>query len=265
MSAATQKAFVFLALLLGMAACSTAPVQETKLFSDAVTNVRTAGDIILDQATVAERRRRQEGAARGVFTVEGAYNYATIDDAGVIRPYRFALTVIGDYAKLLVTLAEGGNAAEAQTQYQILIGNLGALGITPQFTAIAGSLSGFIGRAQAQADIAEARRLLAEGTPVMVNLIAQLRAGTPEIFRILGASVITNPRPTADDYRRLDSYRETVANFVVLLDRLEDSFAILDAAYKSRSNAVSLAAVAKASADLNADVEAVRRALASAR
>jgi hypothetical protein len=109
---------------------------------------------------------------------------------------------------------------------------------------------------------AEARELAMTGGPAVHTLIDELRRATPAMFDILRADTISKEGPSSP---KLDTYKATLGNFIVLLDQLETTFDALLAAYRQPSGFAELEALSEAAGELNAGVKAMRQALAERR
>jgi hypothetical protein len=256
------------ALFLG--GCATGPVEETKAFVTAVAAVKASADTILDDFNVAERKQfailKKRSGRLGFRSADEAYYYSTIAEAPATRQFRRAIVIIHDYAELLRILVDGTNVQNVRAQVNLLAANLSTLLAAPQIKVATAGMSELIDRLAAAASIAEARRLAAQGAPAVRELLASLRDAAPAILEefILDLQATRSiARPEFD--KRLQERRLAVANYVVLLDRLEETFTRLLHAFERPSNPVTLAALIQASADLHADVQAARKALAAIR
>lgn len=249
------------AAALCLNACATAPVQETKAFAAAVNAVKSTSDLLWDELNVAERNRyRRQLAAtktgRVRFQVADAYYFSTIAEAPATTDFRRALTIIHDYSELLRMLVEGTNVEAARGQIQSIIGKLSMIAGNPAIGAAAGELSGLLDQLLRVISIEEAKRLVVAGAPAIRELVAALRNATPAIFRELTDDILA----TGGTAKKIDAERIVVANFVVMLDRLDLTFAQLVRAFEHPTNPVTLAALVAVSTQLEADVKSVRQA-----
>jgi hypothetical protein len=294
---------VWLLLLLLYTSCATiAPIEETRLFSKAFTAVDGASQPLLDDHAVAERRRGQhnaitkakankyEGDCAGIrwaevgvqagfiegFCLDDAPYFAEIGDPPATRAFRQGIRLLGDYAEVLLTLAEGRNLDETTAQVQTLGERISALAsLTPGVGAAGSALTGALGAltpiikdaAQAK-NVEEVKRLVLAGTPHVKQLIERLQAAAPEVFTTLirqsardatGPEALNNPAVATEHLNRIAAYRIAVSNYVILLDELQQAFAQLVVAFQQPRNAVSLAAIAQRTAQLTAHAEAWRR------
>ncbi|ESX49426.1 hypothetical protein X762_12235 [Mesorhizobium sp. LSHC426A00] len=176
-----------------------------------------------------------------------------------------AFGVIQSYAALLTALVDGSSVAEWKAQVQGIASNVAALARFSQFSAAATALDQFINQLLVAHSNAEARKLVLEGRKPMLVLLGELKSASDQIFQTLvfqdqpGVGARTRVERKAD----IDAARTKVANYVVLVDRLEANFNQMVDAYSRPSNSVSLAAVAEASGNLAADAKAARAAFAS--
>jgi len=93
--------------------------------------------------------------------------------------------------------------------------------------------------------------------PAIHQLVAALRAATPAIFKTLRDEILATGGGVG---KKVDAERVVVANFVVMLDRLDQTFAQLVRAFEHPTNPVTLAALVAFSTQLEADVKSVRQA-----
>jgi hypothetical protein len=290
-------------LLLLCAGCATmAPVEETRLFSKAFTAVDGASQPLLDDHAVAERRRGQhnaetkakndkyEGDCKGIrwaevrapagfiegFCLDDAQYFAEIGDPPATRAFRQGIRLLGDYAEVLLTLAEGRNLDETTAQVQTLGERISALvSLVPSAGAAGSALTGVLGAltpiikdaAQAK-NVEELKRLILSGAPYVKQLIERLQSAAPEVFKTLisqsardatGPEALDNAAVAKEHLNRIAAYRTAVSNYVILLDELERAFEQLVAAFQQPRSAVSLASIAQRTAQLTAHAEAWRR------
>jgi hypothetical protein len=215
----------------------------------------------------------KSGIVNGFCVADAGY-YAKLGDPPVTAMLRGGLGVVERYADVLSSLAEGRNVAQALGQIDALgrevdgllsLTNVGAVAIAP----ILGTLKPLLDGAAKQANMAEARRLILEGAPKVTALIGALRQSTPAVFATLieaPAARIIQPGAgdaIAAEVARVDAYRVTVSQYVVLLDRLQKAWdSTVAAAQSPNGGAGSLAALVNASAELRADADAARRGFA---
>jgi len=256
------------AALLFIGGCASGPVEETKAFVTAVAAVKASADTMLDDFNVAERNRfirsrSRTGGGLGLRTADDAYYYSTIGEAPATRQFRRAIAIIYEYSELLRILVDGTNVQAVHGQVEKLAANVSALVAEPRLQLAVAALSGVIDRLAAAASVDEAKRLAIEGRPAMQRLLGSLRAAAPAILDEFLTDMQTSRAITQSELnKKVAERRVAVANYVVLLDRLDETFTRLVNAFERPSNPVTLAALIKASTDLNADVLATRKALA---
>jgi hypothetical protein len=176
--------------------------------------------------------------------------------------FRRAITIIADYATLLQTLIQGTGNEEARAQIISIASNVAALSGQPEFAAAAQAFTPFIDQALLLESRAEARELATVGVPAIHTLISEIRLATPAMFDILRADIISKEGLSSP---KLETYKETLGNFVVLLNQLKVAFDILLAACQQPSSYFQLEALAEATGELNAGVKAMRQTLAERR
>jgi hypothetical protein len=214
------------------------------------------------------------------FCVEDSYYYSELADPPTTRAFRRALAAIGDYTELLVILAEGRNLDEAKGQLQVLGGNLGVAlgaagvaGAAPGIAAALTALESLVDLAAKAADAKELERLLREESPKINKLIAALHASARELFTTVteaplarfNTTGLANPEIARAEARRIEDYRTAVSIYVVLLDQYRRLLNDLLVSYDRPRTALSLASLAERSAQLSAQADTWRRALAAAR
>jgi len=287
--------YTWLLLALICCGCSVAPLEETRSFSKAFVAVDGASQPLLDDLALAERRQGREnaeikakkdtyqGACKGIiwakvdatsgyiegFCVDDAPYFSEIGDPPATQAFRYGIRLIGDYAQVLLVLAEGRNLDEASAQVQALGQNIAALasvasgpGAAAGLTGILGALDPIIREAAQRRNIDEMKRLVLSGAPLLKKLIESLRAAAPEIFNtLIFQSVKGVTSPEALDSKtvakghldRIAAYRAAVANYIMLLKELEMTFDQLVMAFQQPRNAVSLATIAERSGRLSAN------------
>jgi hypothetical protein len=249
----------FFAAAAMISGCASGPVEETKAFVGAVAAVKSSTDTILDDFNIAERNQYAHMHKRDpVFRVQGAYYISTIAEAPDTTNYRRALVILHDYAELLRVLVDGSNMETARGQIEALAANISVLTANPAFALAAKELSFLFDQLIAAANIAEAKRLAVAGETPIRDLVVAMKDATPSMFRVLTLDL----RRSRVESTKFTEYRIALANYVVLLDRLGETFSRLIRAFERPSNPVTLAALVKATADLNADVRAMRQSLA---
>ncbi|ESY77852.1 hypothetical protein X739_32540 [Mesorhizobium sp. LNHC220B00] len=262
---------LFSALLVS---CVALPKQETKLFSNNVSEIEKGVDPLLFELSAAERSEaiielKSEAAVDpsqlSNFDPSEAYYFASIGDGPNTTKLRSAFGVIESYAALLTALVDGSSVAEWQGQVQTIASNISVLAPSPQFSAVVKQLDPIIGQLLTAHSNAEARKLVLAGRKPMLILLGELRNSSDQIFQTLvfqdqpGVSARSKTERKTD----MDAARTKVANYVVLLDRLATNFVQMADAYSRPSNAVTLSVVAEASGNLAADAKAARAVFAT--
>ncbi len=273
--------WIMLLLTLICTGCATvAPIDEARLFSRAFNSVDGASQPLLDDLSLAERRQGQDnaifkakrdkytGACKGIrwalpgfiegYCLDDAPYFAAIGDPPATKAFRQGIRLIGEYAEVLLTLAEGRNLDETSAQVQILGDNVTALvnlipaagGTGFAISAALSALQPVIKDAAQAKNTKEMKRLVLDGASHVTQLIQSLRRAAPESFNTLTYQSIkkVTSQEAADNegvakqyLDRIEAYRIAVSNYVVLLDDLEQAFEQLVVAFQTRRNAVSLA------------------------
>lgn len=259
----------FAAFFLLLPSCTTVPVEQARAFKAAVVAIQDAGNLILDEVGPAERKRWLVGNDQGPFEYDpkATYYYSSISEPPKTLRLRAALKLIGDYADLQLTLLEGKNIEASRSQALSIAGTIAQIAGAPAGVGPAlNELSVVIDQLLAAQNAAEARDQAIRGGAPLRALISALRASAPQIFATLIYPLnMRGGLSSAKASEKALLYRRAVADFVVLLDRLDESFSKLQAAYSDPSNIVTLASLAQATGALSADVKAIRATLASLR
>jgi hypothetical protein len=219
------------------------------------------------------------GFIQGYCISDAAY-FASLGDPPATQAFRGGLAVLGQYVDVLVFLAEGRNIDELHAELQSLSGEIGQLlvflpgagGAGPAIDGALAALKPLIDAAAQQQNDEEVKRLVLEGAPKARELIERLKDATPEMFNTLTAAAaraavspaaLDNPETAKSDIARIEAYRVTVSNFVVLLDGLETALDKLVQAVEFPDETASLQSLADATANLRIYADAVRRAIAA--
>jgi hypothetical protein len=211
------------------------------------------------------------------FCLSDASYFTDIADPPGTERLRGGLRVVERYAEVLSTLAEGRNLDQALGQVDALgqeVGGLLALAggagtavIAPVLLAVRPLLENVA--KQANAD--EARRLILDGSPQVTALIGALRTAAPDVFNVLveapSARVVkANPAPDLKlELALIETRRIAVAQYVVLLDKLQAAWVATVAAARQPQRGGQLAALVARTSELRTDAEAVRKGLAALR
>ena len=250
-----------------LSSCVNAPIEETRSFEQSATIVKSASDVLYDQLALAERNtsiriiEKEPGSAFN-FKVANAYYYSTLGDPPTTSQFRTAIGIIGNYAILMRSLVDGSANEVSRVHILAIAKDLSALSSQPQLRAAAVALTPIIDRLLLVRSQAEAKRIALEGAPVVSDLVGALRDATPAMFKLLLADTARN---SGINSPKLREYKVALSNYVVVLDRLQNSFNNLVEAYRNPSNPATLAALAQATGALQSDVDSLRKALAAAR
>lgn len=225
-----------------------------------------------------------EGALPGVqngFCIEDSYYYSELADPPGTRAFRQALAAVGNYTQLLIVLAEGRNIDEAKGHLQALAGNAGvaleasgaggAAGMALGAALIA--LDPLVSLAAKDANAEELQRVVRQESPKVRALIKELRSAARELFRTVteiplarfNTTGLQNQALAKTEVQRIESYRAGISGYVVLLDQYASLLGDLVMAYDKPRGTATLASLAERSAQLSAQADAWRRALASLR
>lgn len=215
------------------------------------------------------------GIIRGFCLGDAGY-FSDLDDPPATAQLRAALTIIDRYADLLSMLADGRNSAAA-------LGDVDALGQNVSgLLGVAGVLSGPFGTAllalrpilmaaAKQANAAEARRLILAGAGEVSALIEAMRQATPAMFDVLIEApanrmlMLDQADALAGERTRVEAYRLAVANYTVLLGKLEAAWKLTVAAANAPPGRIGLAELVQQTAALKADADAARRVFSTLR
>lgn len=218
-----------------------------------------------------------QGIIRGFCLQDAAY-FSALADPPATGAMRGALSVIERYADVLSTLAEGRNVEGAIGQIDALGKNVsGLLDVAGIAGAAAGTLvpaltalKPVLETAARQANVAEAKRLIVEGAPKITALIGALRQAAPALFKTLieassarlTSEAAQNPAVAAVEVARVEAYRTAVANYVVLLGKMQSAWDLTLAAAVTPASQAGIATLVQQTSELKGDAEAARRAFA---
>lgn len=224
---------------------------------------------------------KNTGFIQGYCLADAPY-FSTLGDPPATQAFRGGLAILGKYVDVLTGLAEGRNVEELQGQLQGLSTNIGQLLVLVPGAAVAGpaidgalrALKPVIDAAARQSNVEEIRAEVLKGAPAARNLIEELKNATPAMFDTLteaAADKITqppalgNPEIVQPEIARIEAYRVTVSNFVVLLNGLESALDKLVVAVESPDDAATLQSLTDETANLRIYADAVRNAFAAVR
>lgn len=281
-------------ILVGCAA--TPPLEAVRAFSNASNAFDAASQPLLDQVANAERASVRKliedppedtknvlpvplpgGGERRLLLdlpTDQVRGLATVGDPPATAAYRKGVAAIKHYAAVLVLLAEGENIDAARAELGLLAANiagvaaLGPTGNVAQVVVVPAldALKPLIDGAANAQNTAELRRLVVEFAPLIKELNAKLRSGAEPMFHMLLARdreiiVVGDGDPVAA-LARIDGYRVALANWLVLLDLIDQATDQLVAAVTAPRNTAVLANLAELSARISTYAEGARRALA---
>jgi len=231
-------ALVFLVFLDILAGCVSVPVAETNAFVSAVDAVKSASDVLLGQLNAAEKdlhlRKAKAAGNTYVFSVGDADYYSTLDTFGPsTEKFKAAIEIIKDYSTLIQALAQGQGNDAIRDQIKKIASNVSILIHVPGFDAAVAALSPLIDKALLAESQDEARTLVRRGAPAVHNLIEALKNATPAMFKLLMAESFATQSDVQADSERT---RIALSNYVVLLDRLSDTFDRLVDAFSRPDN-----------------------------
>jgi hypothetical protein len=286
------------AFCLTLSGCATAPpVEQVRAFANASDAFNAASQPLLDELAVSERARAWRlikdppKDAKNVLDVplsgsatprrlqldlpiDQVLAISTIGDPPATAELRKGVGTIKHYAAVLVLLAENQNVEAARAELGILAANVtgvvalipgaqaGTALISPSLTALQPLIDSAV-RAQ---NAAELRLLVVNASPKIKELNAALRSSIDPMFHatasgdreiIIGGQV--DPAAAVD---RIDAYRVSFANWLMLLGLVDQATDQLAAAVSNPSNAVSLGSLAELSTRITTYAEGTRRALA---
>lgn len=206
------------------------------------------------------------------FCLDDATYYSELSDPPATRMMRGSLSVIERYADVLSMLAEGRNVEGEVAEIEALAKEVGGLvalaGVaTPALAPVLGALQPLLESAARQSSAQEARRLVLQGAPIVTRLIGALETSAPVMFRILieqsrvklVSEADANPTVAATDVARVEAYRVAVANYVVLLRKLQAAWDATVQAASVPANQVSVATLVRQTSELRKDAENARR------
>jgi hypothetical protein len=216
------------------------------------------------------------------FCGPDSYYYSELADPPATASFRRSIAAIQGYTNVLLILAEGRNLEAAQAEVQALAGNVGGVLEIAGAGAAGAALEVFTTSIQPLLDIAAKRanakelaRAVKQVSPKAVDVITKLRETAPELFTMLTEQSLKRFRDIegglkvkaiaeAEAYR-MESYRNAVSNYVVLLDQYESLLKQLVAAYDTEGKVVTLAGLVEQSAQLSAQADAWRRTYSALR
>ena len=265
----------YFTLLLGMEGCAPSiPHDQVQRANAAYEAVSARSESMLIELSIAERRTYIRTLANGgaprdgdiiiptTFDPKTAAYFSTIGDPVLTTSVRRSLGIVGDYFKLLATLADGRNVDEAKAQINSLAASVAGVvtlatgGTALPIVAIADKLTPLIEQWAEAKDAEELRRLVLEGEPIVKSLIASLQSAsvtmyetlTRESMRAVRTTLADNPAARHTAFVQMAESNILVADYVVLLGKLSDTLSALASAVRSPESPLALSSLA-ASAD----------------
>lgn len=295
---AVKTAFV-LSLLLLLSACKTVPGSQINYFSQAFASVNGVSQPLLDDMALAERtqgqsianRRAQGKSQNGVeqcppaqfpwrstsdgkqgfingFCASDSAYFSNLGDPPVTSSIRNGLAVVDAYANLLTGLEGGTNIDVAIGQMKGIGQNISGVSGAERLLPALAALAPIFKSVAQQSNAAEARRLILEGAPHVNTVLDALRDTAPVLFNTLTESSAktlsgdVSGAAAQNELDRINTYRIAIANYVVLMDKLQGAWNLTVDAVKTPGNGANLAALSRYSVELKNDADAARRAFA---
>lgn len=228
------------------------------MYRDAFEDSRAASEVMFDLLEIAEREQQRLAAPDGGrFDPDQAGIFSDIADPPLTDAFRRAFTAISRYNQVMVGLASGETAASLSAE----LGALGSDGLGFATAVVPSSnvadLAEFVPVFQQISNIALTQRArvvfsqeLAQNADAVLELMAVMRAHTPEVFDYLRTSGQTEAR------------REILSNWVVLLDRNSKSLRLAAEASRKGATVGDLAAIRASVAEINQAATALRQSIA---
>jgi hypothetical protein len=257
-------------LILGMVSCGPSiPRDQVQRTNAAYEAVAARSEPVLAELSIAERRTFVRILANGgaprdgdivipiTFDPKSAASFSTIDDPQLTASLRRALCIVGDYFKLLAVLAEGRNIDEAKAQMNTLAGSVrdiitvatGGAGLP--IVDIASKLSPLVDEWAKARNADELRRLVLKGEPIVRSLIDRLQNASTTMYEILIREPMRASRTTLADnevarhtvYVQMLGSLTSLADYVILLDKLRETLSVLAAAERSPNSSLALSSL----------------------
>jgi hypothetical protein len=260
-------------LLFAIAGCTPAiPRDQVERANAAYDAVSARSEPLLTDLSIAERRLYVRTLASGgaprdgdivvptMFDPNSAAYFATIGDPTLTTSLRLGLGLAGDYFKLLVTLAEGKNVDEAQAEISALAVSVTGViavatgGAAAPLAGIAAELGPLTDQWAQARNAEELRRLVLEGEPLVKSVISNLRGASVTIYETLTREPMRAVRTTLADnpvarhtaFVQMAEFNTSVADYVILLDKLNDTLSALAAAARNPGSPLALSSLAAA-------------------
>ena len=234
-----SRPFLIAAVVLLVAACaSRSAVESFTLYKTAFDEAKAVSDSVFDELAVSERKlarrvlkRKLGGLDLGTFDPDLSIYYATQGDPPFTAAYKNAFAVVDAYNTVLVAMATGEGFVELRQKSDALLSQLTGLSSLLGAASPAGPLGG-IGLEVVTKNLLNPirdhviatrsrvvfRESFIETFPLVEALIEKMREGTGKVYQVLTVEVqrdISNP---VERRKRLEAYRATISNWVVMLD-----------------------------------------------
>jgi hypothetical protein len=254
---------ISVAICLALAACGLSQgIAEFEIYRSAFEKTYGTSTAILDQLAVQERelflrsRRGRVDLSTVRFDPNLATYYTDTTDPPGTAAFRRALETVKAYNDLLYGLASGQTAealvsklADLNAKIGAAVGEAGALvgggaqlelvaataGLNQIFTEIAP----FVRVALKFRAREEFRVFVVQYYPPVRDILGELRQGTRAIFPVLTAATLRRVRNapagtlTADEVKKLETYRKLLADWVILIDATIKSLDAVKAAVEA--------------------------------
>jgi hypothetical protein len=275
--------------LLAVSGCTGIPVEDIRTYDKSFSEAKQAGDLVLDQvapliaANLQERGLQKSSSC--IVTTEGypsCFDPLTVLTGGrsgepaIVLSARAALQMIANYNAALLSLAEGrfsvGSAAQIGDLYTsaktvLTLISVAVPGVPALFSAATATAFGqLVTGLETIRTVAEERRALTAGAPVVQSMLAELANQTPylyEIYRASKAREIGRAIVAKDSARQqqiaasVSAYYETLKNYVTVLNATSVGLGKLsEAASGPTHSPQNIRAVIIAAADIKAKADA---------
>ncbi len=293
-----------------VAGCATAPVAEIRQFNAAFVAVDQVGQPLLDDLSQAERAQGRGIAARRAqgkttlgaalcptsdvpwqevpnsggfiagYCLPDAPYFASVGDPPATKIFRGALSIVGNYASVLVALAENRNVEGGIAEINQALGDAGAVlkvvGLASSMSpigAVVGQLEPILRKLAEAGNVETVRKLIQDGNPKVEALIVALRDAAPAMFNTITEAHATkltseaaeNPAVAEPLLNQIGVYRRVVSDYVVLLDQLYGAWRATVAAVEQPEGRGGQSDLIRRSAEIRSFADSVRRALSALR
>jgi hypothetical protein len=284
---------ISVAACLALGACGLSQgIAEFEIYRAAFEKTYGTSTAILDQLAVQERElflRSRQGRIDPTnvkFDPNLARYYTDTTDPPGTAAYRRALETVKAYNDLLYGLASGQTAealvsklGELNSKVGEAAGEVGALlggpaqgdllAATTALNQVFGQIAPFVRLGLTFRSREEFRVYIVQNYPTVRDLLAELRRGTRAIFPVLTAATVRRMRNaptgglTADETKKLETYRKLLADWVILIDATLKSLDNVVAAVEEDPTIVStITGLTSVAVELETASQAARKHLA---